>query len=88
VARLGLLVPLPAFAVRVVLLIRREPRHTVPRQDAVHGGGRDDYPMEATQIRRDPAGAEVIVLTQVEDLADDLARGGSRRPLRRPRPIA
>ena len=32
---------LGGFAVRPVLLIRREPRHAVPRQDPVHRGHRD-----------------------------------------------
>ena len=44
--------------------------------------------MEPVQIRGDPAGSEVIVLAQVEDLADHLASRRSRRSLRRPRPIA
>ena len=57
-------------------------------EDAVHRGDRDGDPMKPLQIRGDPAGSEVIVLAQVEDLADDLARRGSRRTLRRPGPIA
>jgi hypothetical protein len=36
VTGLGLLVALPALAVRLALLIRWEPRHAVPRQHAVH----------------------------------------------------
>ena len=35
-AGLRLLVPLPAFPVWLVLLIRRQARHPRPRQDAVH----------------------------------------------------
>jgi hypothetical protein len=44
--------------------------------------------VEAMQVHRDPAGSEVIVLAQVEDLADHLTSGRSWRSLRRPRPIA
>jgi hypothetical protein len=62
VTGLRLLVALPALAVRLVLLIRREPTHAVPRQDAVHRGSRDGDPVEAMQVRRDPAGPQVIVL--------------------------
>jgi hypothetical protein len=63
--------------VRLVLLIRWEPRYAVPRQDAVHRGDRDRDLMEARQVCRDAAGPEVIVLPQVEDLADDLTRHGA-----------
>src|SRR5262245_20339713 len=85
---LWLLVALPAFAMRLVPLIRWEPRHAVPRQDPMHRGDCNGDAVEPVQIRRDPPCSEVIVLAQVEDLADDLARGRSRRPLRCPRPIA
>jgi hypothetical protein len=43
--------------------------------------------MEPVQVGRDPACAEVIVLAEVENLADDLSRGGSRRPLQYTVPI-
>src|ERR1043165_8625689 len=85
---LRLFVALPALGVRPVLLIRRQPRHAVPRQDAMHRRDRDGDLVKPLQVSRDAASPEVIVLTQVEDLADHLPRGGSRRPLRRPRPIA
>ena len=54
----------------------------------MHGGDRDCDRMEPIQVRRDPAGAEVIVLAQIEDFADDVARGGPRRTPRYPCPIA
>ena len=44
--------------------------------------------MESVQVRGDPGRPEVIVLAQIEDLADHLARRGSRRSVRRPRAIA
>jgi hypothetical protein len=44
--------------------------------------------MKPRQVRGDPAGSEVIVLAQVEDLADDFTGGGAWRPLRYPLSIA
>jgi hypothetical protein len=86
-AGLRLFVALPALAVRLVLLIRRQPRHAVPRQDAMHRRDRDGDLVEPMQVGRDAASPEVIVRAQVED-TDHLPRGDSRRPLRRSRPIA
>ena len=71
-----------------MLLIGRKPIHPVPLQGAMHSGARDHNLMESVQVRCDPGRPEVIVLAQIEDLADHLARRGSRRSLRRPRPIA
>jgi hypothetical protein len=88
VPRLRLLVALPAPAVRLVLLIGRQPAHAVPRQDAMDGRDGDGNPVEPLQVRRDPAGAEVIVLPQVQDLADHIGGGGPVRMMWRPRPIA
>jgi len=62
--------------------------HAVPPQDAVHRGGGDHKLMESVQVRCDPGRPEVIMLAQIEDFTDHLARGGSRRSMRRPRPIA
>jgi hypothetical protein len=64
-----------------VLLIGRQPAHAVPRRDG------DGNPVEPMQVRRDPAGAEVIVLPQVQDRAHHVGGGGSGRMMRRPRPI-
>jgi hypothetical protein len=88
VTGLRLLIALPPLAVRLVLLICGEARHAVPRQDAMHRRHRDLDAMEPMQVRRDPAGAEVIVLAQIEDFADDVTRCGPRRTPRCPRPIA
>jgi hypothetical protein len=84
-ARAAVFVALPGLTVRPVLLICRQPRHAVPRQDAVHRERRDRDLVEAAQVRRDPARAEVIVLTQAQDLADDVATRRARRVVRRPR---
>jgi hypothetical protein len=43
---------------------------------------------EARQVRCDAACSEVVVLPQIEDLADHLTRRRARRALRRPRTIA
>lgn len=59
-----------------------------PRQDAMYRRDGDRCLMEAVQVRRDLARPEVIVLPQVENLADDLTRGRSRRPQRRARTVA
>jgi hypothetical protein len=80
---LRLLIALPAFTVRLVLLIRGQPRHPMPRQDAMHRRDGDRDLMKALQVRRDPAGAEMIVLAEVEDLADHVAgRRAGRAPWR------
>jgi hypothetical protein len=44
--------------------------------------------MEPLQIRGDPARSEVIVLPKVQDFADHIGRGCSRRPVRGSRSIA
>ena len=71
-----------------MLLIRGQPIHPMPLQNAMHRGHGDCHLMEPFEVGGDPTGSEVVVLTQVEDLADHLAWRGSRRSLRRPRPIA
>jgi len=62
--------------------------HPMSLENAMYGGHSDLDAMEPMQIRRDPAWSEVIVLAQVENLADHLACRRSRRSLRGPRPIA
>ena len=44
--------------------------------------------MKALQVRRDPAGAEVIVLAEIQNLANHVARRRARRAPRRARAIA
>src|SRR6188768_1470195 len=43
--------------------------------------------MESPQVVRDLAGAEVVVLPQIQNLADDLARRGRRGAIRATRPV-
>jgi hypothetical protein len=86
--RLGLLIALPAFAVRLMLLIRGQPVQSMPLQDAMHGGTGDLYRNESALIRGNAGRAKVIVLAEIENLADHLASCRSRRSVRRPWPIA
>ena len=88
VTRQWLLIALPPFPVRSVFLIRRQTVQAMPLEDAMHRGHRDRDVMEPEQIRCDPARSEVIVLAEIENLADYVAGCRSRRPPRRPRPIA
>jgi hypothetical protein len=44
--------------------------------------------MKALQVVRNLARTEVVVLPEVQQLADDLRRGGARRPVRRPGAVA
>ena len=87
VTGLGFFVALPPFRLRPILLIGGQPVHAMPHQDAVHRGHGEGLLMKAPEVVGDPAGAEVIVLPQIQDLADDVARGGSRRPVWRAWPI-
>src|SRR5262249_39579832 len=87
-ARLLLLVALPALLVLAVLLARGQPVHPVAPEDAVHRRGRDGHAVVALQVVGNPAGAEVVVLAEVEDLADHLAGRPTRWAMRPPRPVA
>ena len=86
--RLRLLVALPAPPSRPMLLIGRQPAQAMLAEEAMHGRAGDRDLMEPPQIVGDPAGAEVILLAQIQDLADDLRRRGARRPVRRRGAIA
>ena len=67
VAGLRVLVALPAPAPRPILLIRRQPSHAVLAQEAMHRRASHRDLMKAAQIGGDPARAEVILLTQIQD---------------------
>ena len=71
-----------------MLLIGRQPVHPVLAQNAMHGRRGDRQLVKALQVVGDLARAEVVVLPQVQNLADDLRRRGSWRPVRRARPVA
>jgi hypothetical protein len=86
--RLRFLVPLPSFAVRLMLLIRWQPVYSMPLQDAMHRGAGDLDEMNALSIRGDAGWPKVRVLAEVENLAHHLASNRSRRLVRRPWPIA
>ena len=85
--RLRLLVARPAVRVPPVLLIRRQPVHAVPAQNAMHGGTRHREAVKPLQIIGNLARAEVVVLPEVEDLAHDLWRRRPRGVVRRPGPV-
>ena len=61
-ARLWLFIALPALRVWPILLIRRQPVHPMPAQNAVHRRARDGEPVPMLQVVGDSAGPEVIVL--------------------------
>ena len=86
-AGLRLLVPLPALRVRAMLLIGRQPAHPVSAQNAMHRRRCDGEAVKALQVGRNPGGAEVIALPEVQNLADDLAPCRPGRAVRRPSPI-
>ena len=81
--RLRLLVARPAVRVPPVLLVGRQPVHAVTAQDAMHGGAGHRHAVKPLQIIGNLARAEVVVLPEVEDLADHLHRCCSRGVVRR-----
>jgi hypothetical protein len=85
---LRFLVALPAFPVRLMFLIRGQSRHAMPGENAVHGRGRYCHLVKPPEIVPNPASAEMVRLPEIQNLADDLGRGGSRRPPRRAGSIA
>jgi hypothetical protein len=72
-----------------MLLIRLQPIHPVSHEDAMHGGDCDRELVETVQIRGDATGTKVVVLTQIQDLADLGSRrswgAGVSRPVAEPR---
>jgi hypothetical protein len=68
--------------VQLMLLIRRQARHPVSRQDAMHEGGRDRDLMKPREIGCDAPRAKMVLPSQVHDLADDLRRSRARRGMR------
>jgi hypothetical protein len=67
----------------LMLLIGRESIQTMPLQDAMYRGTSDLDAMEPVQIRGNAGRPEVVVLAQIQDLADDLPRRRAGRALRR-----
>jgi hypothetical protein len=76
VAGLGLLVSLPSVLVPLVPLRRRQPAHIQALEDPPDAGQADFDLVVALEIHRDLVGPEVVVLAQVDDLANDLSLGG------------
>jgi hypothetical protein len=69
-----LLVSLPAFAIRPMLLICWQTIHPVSLQDAMDRGACDQDLMKAMQVRGDSSGPEMILLAEIENLSDHVAR--------------
>src|SRR5438309_7808409 len=88
VSRLGLLVALPALAVAHVALRRRQAAKAQTPQDPPDPGLAEREVVVALQVHRDLQRAEVVVLTQIDDLADDIGAGGSRAATRPRRAVA
>jgi hypothetical protein len=65
-----------------VFLVRRQSVHVVAEQDAMHGGHGHSELMKPLQVVSDSAGAKVIILAQIENLANDIGRDRCRRPMR------
>lgn len=84
---LGFFVSLPAFAVRPMLLISRQSIEPMSAENPMHRGTSHGEAMKALQIVSNPAGTKMVGLPQVQDLADDVRRGRSRRAPRCPRPV-
>jgi hypothetical protein len=72
--------------VTLVALGARESAHVQPFEDPPHAGGGDLDVVIALEVHRDLVRPEVIVLAQIDDLAEDLGPRGVRarvRPARR-----
>jgi hypothetical protein len=79
-----LLVTRPAVRVPPILLIRRQPVHAVLAQNAVHGRTSHRQAVKAIQIIGNLSWAELVVLSQIQNLADDVGRSGPGRVMRCP----
>src|SRR4030095_13951469 len=93
--RLRFLVARPAVRVPAVLLVRWQPVHAVPLQNAMHRGAGHRHAVETCEIVGNLARPEVVmlpeiegvVLPEIEDLAHDLGRGAPTGSARRPSPV-
>ena len=81
-ARLRLLVTLPTLGMGAMLLAGGQPVHPMPEQDAVDGRHGQRLLMESSEVVRDLARTEMVVLPQIQNLANNLARCGRWGPIR------
>src|SRR4029450_13426770 len=72
VPRLRLLVSDPAFRMRLMFLIGGEAIYPVSSQNPMDRGGGDRNAVKSLQVVCYFAGAEMIVLAQIQDLANDI----------------
>src|SRR5687768_12839133 len=87
-SRLRLLVAVPGLPPRSMFLVRRQSAQPVLAEQPMHCRAGDGDLMESPQVIRDPAGAEVILLAQIQDLADHCGWRRHRTAVRHSRPIA
>jgi len=71
----------------LMFLACRKAIEAVTNECAVHRQLRDSDAVIPSQIVRDPAWAETVVLPYVEDLALEVGRRGSPGVMRNPRPV-
>jgi hypothetical protein len=88
VARLLLLVALPAFGVALVPLRRRQPVEVSSLQDPPDAGRAHRDVVIALEVHGDLGWAKVVVLPKVEDLADHVGLGRVRANQRPMGPLA
>jgi hypothetical protein len=67
-----------------MFLIGRQPPQAMLAKQAMHRRTGNCHLVEASEVVRNPVGAEVILLAQIQDLADDLWRRGPGRAVRPP----
>jgi hypothetical protein len=88
VSGLWLLVALPGSPRGPTLLVCWQAVHPVTDENAVHRGAGDAYAVKTAQIVGDLSGPKVIVLAQIQNLGNNLARRCPRRSERYTRPVA
>jgi hypothetical protein len=76
-AGLRFLIALPPLPSGSILLIGWQPTQPVLPEQAMDGRAGDGYLMKPAKVIGDPAGAEVILLAQIEDFAHDLWSRGA-----------
>jgi hypothetical protein len=80
-----LLIALPPLVQAFVALGGRQPVQLEPFEDPPDPGRADRHLVVAAQIHRDLARPEVVVLPQIQDLADHIDPGRPRADVRPPR---
>ena len=87
-ARQRLLVAFPTAIVGLVSLVRRQTVHVEALRDSPHPRVRDLDVVVAGQVHRDLRRAEMVMLAQVDDLADHVGVGCQRTEMRFARSVS